>query len=160
MRKDPNTAWKIAGIIATLVIVLALPIYHIKNRPSPRLSVKENHGQTAQFVGSEACRDCHRNEYDKWMGSHHQLAMAVASEATVLGDFADAEFRHFDVTNRFYRRDGRFFVTTQGPGGQLGEFEITHTFGSGEKVSIAVKFAGMGPKILDPRLAPIEPAGS
>ena len=34
--------------------------------------------------------------------------------------------------------------------------EITHTFGSGEKVSIAVKFAGMGPKILDPRLAPIE----
>ena len=35
--------------------------------------------------------------------------------------------------------------------------EITHTFGSGEKVSIAVKFAGMGPKILDPRLAPIQP---
>jgi len=35
--------------------------------------------------------------------------------------------------------------------------EVTHTFGSGEKVSIAVKFAGMGPKILDPRLAPIEP---
>jgi DNA helicase-2/ATP-dependent DNA helicase PcrA len=38
----------------------------------------------------------------------------------------------------------------------FGEGEITHTFGSGEKVSIAVKFAGMGPKILDPRLAPIE----
>ncbi len=37
--------------------------------------------------------------------------------------------------------------------------EITHTFGSGEKISIAVKFAGMGPKILDPRLAPIEPLG-
>ena len=35
--------------------------------------------------------------------------------------------------------------------------EITHTFGSGEKVSIAVKFPGMGPKILDPKLAPIEP---
>ena len=29
-------------------------------------------------------------------------------------------------------------------------------FGSGEKISIAVKFNGMGPKILDPRLAPIE----
>ncbi len=35
--------------------------------------------------------------------------------------------------------------------------EITHIFGSGEKISIAVKFKGMGPKILDPRLAPIEP---
>ena len=38
--------------------------------------------------------------------------------------------------------------------------EITHTFSSGEKVSIAVKFAGMGPKILGPRLAPIEPLAS
>ena len=39
----------------------------------------------------------------------------------------------------------------------FGEGHITHLFGSGEKVSIAVKFEGMGPKILDPRLAPIEP---
>ena len=43
------------------------------------------------------------------------------------------------------------------PHASFGVGEITHTFGSGEKVSIAVKFAGMGPKILDPRLAPIEP---
>ncbi len=34
--------------------------------------------------------------------------------------------------------------------------EITHIFGNGEKVSIAVKFTGMGPKILDPRIAPIQ----
>ena len=39
----------------------------------------------------------------------------------------------------------------------FGEGVVTHLFGSGEKVSIAVKFPGMGAKILDPRLAPIEP---
>ena len=40
----------------------------------------------------------------------------------------------------------------------FGEGAITHLFGSGEKISIAVKFNGLGgPKILDPRLAPIEP---
>jgi DNA helicase-2/ATP-dependent DNA helicase PcrA len=39
----------------------------------------------------------------------------------------------------------------------FGEGTVTHLFGSGEKISIAVKFQGMGPKILDPRLAPIEP---
>jgi DNA helicase-2/ATP-dependent DNA helicase PcrA len=38
----------------------------------------------------------------------------------------------------------------------FGEGHVTHLFGSGEKISIAVKFEGMGPKILDPRLAPIE----
>jgi DNA helicase-2/ATP-dependent DNA helicase PcrA len=37
---------------------------------------------------------------------------------------------------------------------------VTHLFGSGEKISLAVKFSGMGPKILDPRLAPIEPLPS
>jgi DNA helicase-2/ATP-dependent DNA helicase PcrA len=39
----------------------------------------------------------------------------------------------------------------------FGEGIITHLFGSGSKVSVAVKFEGMGPKILDPSLAPIEP---
>ncbi len=42
----------------------------------------------------------------------------------------------------------------------FGVGEITHTFGEGEKVSIAVKFHGMSPKILDPRLAPIELLGN
>jgi DNA helicase-2/ATP-dependent DNA helicase PcrA len=40
---------------------------------------------------------------------------------------------------------------------RFGVGTVTHLFGSGEKISLAVKFAGMGPKILDPRLAPIEP---
>ena len=40
---------------------------------------------------------------------------------------------------------------------RVGSIHSKISFGSGEKVSIAVKFAGMGPKILDPRLAPIEP---
>lgn len=39
----------------------------------------------------------------------------------------------------------------------FGEGLVTHLFGSGEKISIAVKFEGLPPKILDPRLAPIEP---
>jgi DNA helicase-2/ATP-dependent DNA helicase PcrA len=39
----------------------------------------------------------------------------------------------------------------------FGEGLVTHLFGSGERVSIAVKFEGMAPKILDPRLAPVEP---
>ena len=38
----------------------------------------------------------------------------------------------------------------------FGEGEVTHTFGSGEKISLAIKFKGMGSKILDPRLAPIQ----
>ena len=41
----------------------------------------------------------------------------------------------------------------------FGEGTVTHLFGSGDKISVAVKFEGMGTKILDPRLAPIRPLG-
>jgi tetratricopeptide (TPR) repeat protein len=122
------TRWKITGIVATLVIIFSIPIYVLQEK-SRQSTAHINQQPQAAFVSSESCRDCHRNEYDKWNGSHHQLAMAVASDETVLGDFADAEFRQFGVTSRFYKKDGRFMVATRGPGGEMGDFEITHTFG-------------------------------
>jgi len=53
-------------------------------------------------------------------------AMEEASEKTVLGNFAGARFTHAGVTSRFFRRDGRFFVNTDGPGGVLADFEIRY----------------------------------
>jgi Tfp pilus assembly protein PilF len=55
--------------------------------------------------------------------------MAVASDETVLADFNDATFEHHGVVSRFYRKGDGYFVSTPGPGGEMGEFEITHTFG-------------------------------
>ena len=55
--------------------------------------------------------------------------MQIASDETVLGDFGDSEFTHFGVTSTFYKREGQFLVRTEGEGGELQEFEVTHTFG-------------------------------
>ena len=120
--------WKIIGFLATLVIALCFPLYLWKVKA---LRVPGGGGrlEPAAFVGSERCKDCHKREYDKWMNSHHERAMAVASDATVLGDFNDVRFEAHGVISRFYRQDGKFLVHTQGPGGQMGDFEITHTFG-------------------------------
>ncbi len=38
----------------------------------------------------------------------------------------------------------------------FGKGKVTHIFGSGQKISLAVKFKDLSPKILDPRLAPIQ----
>jgi tetratricopeptide (TPR) repeat protein len=127
-RRNNTTAnWELTGLLAGLVIVLSLPVYYfavVKNGndvviPAP----------ASTFVGSIECRDCHNREYDSWEGSHHDLAMDVANETSVLGDFNDAEFTLHGVTSRFYKKDGKYFVFTNGPGGEMGEFEITHTFG-------------------------------
>ena len=83
----------------------------------------------AQYVGTETCAGCHADQETDWKGSHHDLAMQPADETTVLGNFADATFTHFGVTSTFYRRDGDYFVRTDGPDGKLREFRIAYTFG-------------------------------
>jgi tetratricopeptide (TPR) repeat protein len=81
------------------------------------------------YVGGAACASCHRKEHDAWAGSHHDRAMAAANDATVLGDFSNATFAYAGITSTFFRRDGRFFVRTDGPDGRLADFEIVYTFG-------------------------------
>jgi tetratricopeptide (TPR) repeat protein len=121
--------WKIAGFIATVVILLSFPLYYLKIKhihgPGDRGRVEP----PATFVRSQKCMDCHKKQYDKWQNSHHDHAMDVASENTVLGDFNDAVLEIHGIASRFYRKDGRFFVHTQGPDGKMGDYEITHTFG-------------------------------
>ena len=118
--------WKITGIIATLVIVLSIPAYVLKQKYFRQSAAPL---QPATFVGGQKCADCHKGEYDKWRGSHHDLAMDEANDSSVLGNFDDAEFEYFGVTSRFYRKDGRFLVYTRGPGGEMGDFEVKYTFG-------------------------------
>jgi tetratricopeptide (TPR) repeat protein len=83
----------------------------------------------ATFVGARACASCHQTEFAAWQGSHHELAMQVARDGTVLGNFNDATFRLHGITSRFFRRDGRFFVHTDGADGKLADFEVKYTFG-------------------------------
>ncbi|KYH03555.1 ammonia-forming cytochrome c nitrite reductase subunit c552 [Bradyrhizobium sp. DOA1] len=55
--------------------------------------------------------------------------MQHATAATVLGDFDDAAFDYFSVHSRFFKKDGKFFVETDGPDGKLGTFDVKYTFG-------------------------------
>jgi tetratricopeptide (TPR) repeat protein len=118
--------WKIAGIIATLLIILSIPLYVLKQQ---YLRSAELPRPAAEFIGSKKCAECHKTEYDRWRGSHHDLAMDEANDSTVLGDFDNAVFEYFGTTSRFYRKDGRFMVYSQGPGGDMGEFEVKYVFG-------------------------------
>ncbi len=123
------TGWKITGFVATLVIVLSFPLYAIRSEHSRGMDAGGAPIAEAAFAGSDSCRDCHKLEYDKWSESHHRMAMAEATEETVLGDFDDAAFESLGVESRLYRQGEKFFAHTQGPDGEMGDFEITHTFG-------------------------------
>jgi predicted CXXCH cytochrome family protein len=81
------------------------------------------------FVGAKACADCHSGEYTAWQSSQHAKAMQHATDATVLGDFNNARFDYNGIVSTFFRRDGKFFATTDGKDGRMADFEILYTFG-------------------------------
>jgi len=118
--------WKITGFIATVLIVISVPLGLVKHKIKQKTTIPY---EQADFVGADKCAECHTNEHNLWLESHHAMSMAVATDETVLGDFNNAELTEEGQVHKFYKRDDRFFVFTEGPEGEWEEFEVTHTFG-------------------------------
>jgi len=84
---------------------------------------------SAHFVGRQTCAECHQTESKLWKGSHHDLAMDLATDDTVLGDFSDVMVEHHGVESKMFRDGDRYMVNTEGPDGKLTDFEIKYVFG-------------------------------
>ena len=95
----------------------------------------------ASFVGSNTCAYCHQEQFQQWQDSHHDLAMQEATVDTVLGNFENQTFTYFDVTSTFFKKGNKFFIKTDGPDGELTEFEIKYTFGVYPLQQYLIEFA-------------------
>jgi predicted CXXCH cytochrome family protein len=94
------------------------------------------------FVGSASCQSCHAKEFADWKLSDHYLAMLPAHDTTVLGDFNNVTFRADGVTSKFFKRDGKFFINTQGDDGRNHDYEVLYTFGHYPLQQYLVAFPG------------------
>ncbi|MGZ8157689.1 MAG: ammonia-forming cytochrome c nitrite reductase subunit c552 [Methylobacter sp.] len=123
--------------VASVLVMLGLSFgafYFLRLAPEEAVSSGANSNQASspmkpEYVGRSACAGCHAEQDGLWQGSHHDLAMQEAGNASVLGDFQDAEFSKDGVISRFFRQNERFMVRTDGPDGKLADFEIKYTFG-------------------------------
>ncbi|MGZ2409248.1 multiheme c-type cytochrome, partial [Rhizobium ruizarguesonis] len=88
----------------------------------PQISIHEG------FVDERMCASCHADQAAAFSKSHHAKAMALADDETVRGDFNNTRFDHDGVVTTFTRREGRFFVDTEGADGGQAEFEVKYTF--------------------------------
>ena len=76
----------------------------------------------AAYVGDQSCQSCHAKEFDLWKQSDHFKAMEPANDSTVLGDFNNVSLTADGITSRFFSRDGKYFINTQGPDGTVPGF--------------------------------------
>ena len=72
-------------------------------------SIHKNISQSNNYIGDKQCATCHNQEFNQWQGSHHDLAMQVANDSTVIGNFNDMETT-LDGVNYFFTRDGTDFI--------------------------------------------------
>lgn len=111
----------------------------VSTAPDPHLDPERTQ---RGYVGVAVCAECHRAEFDHWKGSDHDLAMTQATPDTVLGNFDDAQFEAHGVKSRFFRRDGGYFVQTDGPDGELRDYPIRYTFGWSPLQQYLIEFPG------------------
>ena len=125
-------------------VLISLLLTHCSESPSvePSSGIETGTITAATFVGRQACAQCHAKEVELWEGSHHDLAMQVADENTVLGDFDNATFTYNGITSTFFKREGKFLVRTDGPEGELQEYEIAYTFGLEPLQQYLIAFPG------------------
>lgn len=83
----------------------------------------------AKYVGRDACVACHQDQASKFDSSHHDKAMDPATDESVLGNFDNATLVHHDVESRMYRDGSKFMVNTEGPDGNLVDYEVKYVFG-------------------------------
>ncbi len=94
------------------------------------------------YAKARACAGCHQRQAGAWKNSDHDWAMREASETNVLGNFKNAQFVDGEVKARFFRRDGKFFVNTEGQDGKPADFLISYTFGYKPLQQYLVSFPG------------------
>ncbi len=81
------------------------------------------------YLGDESCKACHEEAFADWQGSHHDKAMQLVDEQSVLGDFNNAEAHVDGVRYFFTKREGDYFVKAVEIDGSENEYKVAYVFG-------------------------------
>jgi predicted CXXCH cytochrome family protein len=90
----------------------------------------ESNIHPADYVGPDACKQCHPHNHEAWSGHPHRWMNAPAGETTVKGDFSgSASISYLGGEGTFFRRKNKHFMRVE-RGEVKRTYEITQTLGS------------------------------
>jgi tetratricopeptide (TPR) repeat protein len=97
---------------------------------------------SSAFVGSATCKSCHAKEYQDWKISDHNKAMEIPSDSTVLGNFNDQVLKADGVSSKFFKKDGNYYINTEGDDGLNHDYLVKYTFGYFPLQQYLIEFLG------------------
>ncbi len=113
----------VVGLLTTFTLgiaaLVATQAYAAKNdAPGPR---------QPSNISSTQCAACHADIAAAWQGSDHGWAWRAPTRDNVLGEFDGTTLENQGITSRFFTRNGKYFVETDGPDGAPTEYEVKYT---------------------------------
>jgi len=128
------------AVISIFVSVLTGTLIVQQCKPKEQDAHPQQEGNA--FVGGQTCKNCHASEYNSWAASGHFKAMLPATDSTVSGNFNDQTLTAYGVRSHFFRKNGKFYINTEGENGSNQDFEIKYTFGYYPLQQYLVEFPG------------------
>ena len=89
----------------------------------------ENIKSVDGYVGDQNCKSCHEQAYSDWIGSHHDKAMQIVDESTVLGNFDSISKTLDGVDYLFYRKGEEYHVSVREIDGSEKDYTVSDVFG-------------------------------
>jgi hypothetical protein len=132
----------IVAVVGAVAFFAAAAIFHWIGSPSKTSADgSASPALPIQYVGGNVCAECHATKRQHGMDPITTWRCKWPTKS-VQGDFANAKFRYAGTTSTFSRRDGKFFVNTDGPDGRLHDYEIKYTFGVHPLQQYLIEFPG------------------
>lgn len=82
-----------------------------------------------EFVGSDACQQCHRDQYQAWTGSDHHHAFAPANSNTVKGQYDNVTVTYTDGEAVFSQIDSDNYLITVNSTNAKQSYPVRYTLG-------------------------------
>ncbi len=114
-------------IIITSLVVFR--VYIVDSCSSKDVKYSEIQYHNTGYVGDESCKKCHTAEFHDWKKSDHYMSMLPPNDSTVKGNFNNVTFTADGVTSRFFKKENKFYINTEGVDGKNHDFEVKYIFG-------------------------------
>ncbi len=116
------------------VLLVAVALLGNNDVAAQRISSPAEHDQYSNirqedYIGPEACGECHQENYADWTTHPHSRINQLATDKTVVGDFSGTSLSYGDGRVVFLKRDGAFLMEYYQGEKRIRTFRITRTIG-------------------------------
>ncbi len=91
--------------------------------------INQSQAKKDSFVGSQQCKNCHREQFKDWSASDHYQSMLKADDNAVVGNFDNVKLKFNGIDTHFFKNEDGYWVTTAVAPEKMKTFKISYTFG-------------------------------